>query len=324
MRRRELIKIIGGAVVAWPLAAGAQPGGDIRRVGVLGVDGSMWSPWTTAFAQRLRELGWIEGRTISIEYRWTEGRPDRVTDMAAEFVQQNVDIIVTNGTSVPAFKRATTAIPIVFAMADDPVGAGLVPNLSHPGGNVTGMSVQGTDLAGKRLQVLREAVPNLHRLAIMANANSPEAMLEMHAVEANASAVGIDVAPLEVHRSGDIVPAFDTLKPEANALYVVVEGLIGANYTRIITSALGARLPTIFNNRVYPRAGALMSYGPNFSDQFRRTAEMVDRILHGTMPGDIPVEQPTKFELVINLTTAKALGLTIPPNLLALADEVIE
>ena len=323
MRRRELLALLGGGV-AWPLSARAQQSGKLPTIAVLGVDGSMWSPWTTAFAQRLRELGWIEGRTIAIEYRWTEGRPERVADIAAEFAQQNVDIIVTNGTSVPAIRRATTVIPIVFAMADDPVGAGLVTSLSHPGGNVTGMSVQGTDLAGKRLEVLREAVPNLHRVAILANANSSEAMLEMHTVEANARAVGIDFAPLEVRRPEDIVPAFDTLKPEANALYVVVEGLIAANYARIITSALGARLPTIFNTRVYPRAGALMSYGPNFSDQFRRTAEMVNKILHGTKPGDIPVEQPTKFELVINLTTAKALGLKIPKSFLALADEVIE
>jgi putative tryptophan/tyrosine transport system substrate-binding protein len=209
-------------------------------------------------------------------------------------------------------------------MADDPVGSGLVPNLAHPGGNVTGMSLQSTDLASKRLEILREAVPNLHRLAIIANANSSEAMLERRAVEQNARAVGLVVASLEIRSPQDIAPAFDTLKSETDALYVVVEGLIAANSTRIITFATEAHLPTIFNQRNYVQAGAFMSYGPNFSLQFRRTAEIVDKILRGAKPGDIPVEQPTKFELVVNLTTAKVLGLTFPVTLLATADEVIE
>jgi len=324
MRRRDFIAAIGGLATAWPLDALAQQASKVPTIGVLGVNVATWTVQLAGFTQRLSELGWIEGRSIAIEYRWSEGRAERVAEVAAEFVQQNVDVIVTNGTSVPALERATRAIPIVFAMADDPVGSGLVPNLAHPGGNITGMSLQSTDLASKRLEILREAVPNLHRLAIMANANSSEAMLERHAVEQNARAVGLDVASLEIRRAQDIVPAFDTLKSGTDALYVVVEGLIAANSTRIITLASGAHLPTIFNQRDYVQAGALMSYGPNFSLQFRRTAEIVDKILRGAKPGDIPVEQPTKFELVVNLTAAKAIGIKIPESFLALADEVIE
>ena len=324
MRRRDFIAAIGGLATAWPLDALAQQASKVPTIGVLGVNVATWTVQLAGFTQRLSELGWIEGRSIAIEYRWSEGRAERVAEVAAEFVQQNVDVIVTNGTSVPALERATRAIPIVFAMADDPVGSGLVPNLAHPGGNITGMSLQSTDLASKRLEILREAVPNLHRLAIMANANSSEAMLERHAVEQNARAVGLDVASLEIRRAQDIVPAFDTLKSGTDALYVVVEGLIAANSTRIITLASGAHLPTIFNQRDYVQAGALMSYGPNFSLQFRRTAEIVDKILRGAKPGDIPVEQPTKFELVVNVTAAKAIGIKIPESFLALTDEVIE
>ena len=324
MRRRDFIAAIGGLATAWPLDALAQQASKVPTIGVLGVNVATWTVQLAGFTQRLSELGWIEGRSIAIEYRWSEGRAERVAEVAAEFVQQNVDVIVTNGTSVPALERATRAIPIVFAMADDPVGSGLVPNLAHPGGNITGMSLQSTDLASKRLEILREAVPNLHRLAIMANANSSEAMLERHAVEQNARAVGLDVASLEIRRAQDIVPAFDTLKSGTDAFYVVVEGLIAANSTRIITLASGAHLPTIFNQRDYVQAGALMSYGPNFSLQFRRTAEIVDKILRGAKPGDIPVEQPTKFELVVNVTAAKAIGIKIPESFLALADEVIE
>ena len=226
MRRRDFIAAIGGLATAWPLDALAQQASKVPTIGVLGVNVATWTVQLAGFTQRLSELSWIEGRSIAIEYRWSEGRAERVAEVAAEFVQQNVDVIVTNGTSVPALERATRAIPIVFAMADDPVGSGLVPNLAHPGGNITGMSLQSTDLASKRLEILREAVPNLHRLAIMANANSSEAMLERHAVEQNARAVGLDVASLEIRRAQDIVPAFDTLKSGTDALYVVVEGLM--------------------------------------------------------------------------------------------------
>jgi putative ABC transport system substrate-binding protein len=324
MRRRDFITLVGGAVVTWPLVARAQQAGRLPTVGFLGVDALVWGPWTAAFMGRLRELGWIEGRTIAIEYRWAEGRPERYAEFAAEFVRLKVDVIVTFGTAVPTVKRATTVIPIVFAVAQDPIGGGLVTNLARPGGNVTGLSLQATDVAAKRLQLLREIMPQLRRLAIMVDFNAPQSVLEMGEVQAAARALGIEVAPLPIHRAEDIAPAFDALKAKADALYVVTNALTNSNRTRIITLALNARLPTIFSTRDLVQAGGLMSYGADYSAQFRHAAEYVDKILRGTKPGDLPVEQPTKFDLAINLTTAKALGLNIPPAFLANADEVIE
>jgi putative ABC transport system substrate-binding protein len=324
MRRREFITLLGGAT-AWPIAARAQQSGKLPTIGFLGPDTTFWSPYTAAFAQRLRELGWIEGRTIAIEYRWSEGLPERNAEIAAEFVRLKVDVIVTFGSAVPTVKRATTVIPIVFAVAQDPVGGGLVTNLARPGGNVTGLSIQATDVASKRLQLLREVMPRLRRLAIMVDFNSPQSVLEMGEVQAAARALGIEVAPLPIYRAEDIAPAFEALKAQAaDALYVVNNALVNSNRTRIITLALSARLPTIFNTRDLVQAGGLMSYGPNYLAQFRHTAEYVDKILRGTKPGDLPVEQPTKFDLVINLTTAKSLGLEVPHAFLASADEVIE
>jgi putative ABC transport system substrate-binding protein len=209
-------------------------------------------------------------------------------------------------------------------VAGDPVGAGMVASLARPGGNVTGLSAQNPDLVGKRLELLREVVPDLRRLAIVADVGNPDSVLEMGELETAARAFGLDVITPEIRRAKDIVPAFEALKGHAQALYVVASPLINTNLARIHTLAMGARLPAIYNARDLVEAGGLMAYGPNFDDLFRRAAELVDKILRGTKPGDIPVEQPTKFDLVINLTTAKALGLTIPPTLLARADEVIE
>jgi putative tryptophan/tyrosine transport system substrate-binding protein len=324
MRRRNFITALGSAALAWPLAARAQQAGKLPTIGFLGVDASLWSPWTAAFVERLRSLGWIESRTIAIEYRWSEGRPARVAEIAAEFVRQKVDIIVTFGTAVPTLKQATSVIPIVFALGPNPVGGGLVTSLARPGGNVTGLSQLATDLAGKRLELLHEVVPSLRRLAIMVDVGNPQAVLEMGEVQAAARTLGVEVAPLEIRRAQDIAPGFEALKAQADALYLTGNALIAANRTRIITFALGARLPMIFNNREFVQAGGLISYGPNYSDLFRRAAELVDKLLRGTKPRDIPVEQPTKFELVLNLTTAKAIGLTIPEAFLLRADEVIE
>ena len=273
---------------------------------------------------RLRELGWIEGRTIVIEYRWSEGRPELYAEIAAEFVRLKVDVIATVGTAVPIVKQATSTIPIVFAVAIDPVGAGLVTSLAKPGGNVTGLSIQANELAGKRLELLREVMPQLHRLAILFNADNTQPVLEMGETQAEARRLGLEVAIRAIRRAEDIAPAFKDLKAQADAVYVTVDQLIVANRTRIIAAALSERLSTIFSTRDFVKAGGLMSYGPNYSDLFRHSADYVDKILRGTKPGDIPVEQPTKFELVINLTTAKALGLTIPGSLLLRADEVIE
>jgi len=325
MRRREFITLVGGAA-AWPLAARAQQLAKQRTIGFLGSSTPLaMSQWVAAFVQRLRDLGWIEGRTVTIEYRWAEGRSSRAAEIAAEFVQLKVDVIVTYGTPpVLAAKQATSVIPIVFAAANDPVGAGLVASLARPDGNVTGLSVQQVDAAGKRLGLLREVVPGLRRLAIMANIGNPGAALEMGEAQAAARTLGLEVTTIEIQRAEDIAPGFYTLKGQAEALYVCTDPLVISNRARIQTSAMGARLPTIYNSREYVETGGLMSYGPNFLDQWRRTAEIVDKILRGAKPGDIPVEQPTKFDLVLNLTTAKVLGLTIPSTLIARADEVIE
>jgi putative tryptophan/tyrosine transport system substrate-binding protein len=324
MRRRDFITLVSGTAISWPLAATAQQASKLPIIGFLGSNASAWRPWTEAFVGRLRELGWIEGRTIAIEYRWSEGRPERNAEIAAEFARLNADVIVANGTAAPTVKQATSVIPIVFPLGIDPVGSDLIRSLAQPGGNVTGVTNQQSDPAGKRLELLREALPQLHRLAIMGNVGNTASVLEMREVESAARALRLEVAPLEIRRAEDIAPAFDSLKDQTDALYVVGDSLVQANRTRIITFSLSARLPTIVGIREFAQAGVLMSSGPNISDQFRRAAELVDKILRGTKPGEIPVEQPTKFELVINLTTAKALGLTIPPALLARAGEVIE
>ena len=273
---------------------------------------------------RLRELGWIEGRNIAIEYRWAEGRPERYAEIAAEFVQLKVDVIVTTGAAALAAKQTTSVIPIVFAVANDPIGSGLVAGLARPGGNVTGLSVQARDLAGKRLEFFREVVTDLPRLAILANVGYAAAVLEMGEAQAAARSLGLEVARFEIRGTEDFAPAFETLKGRADALYVVGDPLANTHRLRINTFALAARLPTMHSQREFVEAGGLMSYGANFPDLFRRAADFVDKILRGAKPADIPVEQPTKFDLIINLTTAKALGLEVPPTVLARADEVIE
>jgi putative ABC transport system substrate-binding protein len=323
LKRREIIALLGCSAGGLLLVARAQPSRKLPAIGFLGADASGWSPWTAAFVQRLAELGWVDGRTITIDYRWSEGHRERDIEVAAEFVNQKVDVIVSHGAAVPALMQATSVIPIVFAIALDPVGAGLVTNLARPGGNVTGLSRQSSDLGAKRLQLLREAVPNLRRLAIMAMPNFA-AELEVDEVQTAAQTLGIEVALLKIRRADDIAPAFAALNAQVDALYVVTNALIGANRTRIITLALDARLPTMFSNRDLVQAGGLMSYGPNFAEMFRRAAEFVDKILRGTKPGEIAVEQPTKFELVINLGTARALGLTVPRILSVYASELIE
>jgi putative ABC transport system substrate-binding protein len=326
MRRRDFITALGGVTAAWPLAARAQQRAKLPTVGFLGaLTPSATTQWTAAFVQRLRELSWIEGRTIAIEYRWAEGRSDRLADIAAELVRLKVDVIVTHSAEpVLAAKQATSIIPIVFAVAADPVGTGLVASLARPGGNVTGLSLQATDLAGKRVELLREVVPGLRRLAVMANVGTPGAVLEMREAQAAARTFGLEVARLEIRRTEDIAPAFATLEDRAEALYVCGDPVVTTNRIRINILAVGARLPTMHGLREYVEAGGLMSYGPSFPDLFRRAADYVDKILRGTKPGDIPVEQPTKFDLVVNLITAQALGLTVPPMLLARADDVIE
>jgi putative tryptophan/tyrosine transport system substrate-binding protein len=322
MRRREFITLLGGAAAAWPLAPRAQP--LAKTVGFIGTSASGFSAWTAVFAKRLLELSEMDHRTVAIEYRWSEGRPERVVEIAAEFVQQKVDLIVAYGGAAVALKEATATIPIVFAPAVDPVGVGLVTSLSHPGGNATGLSIQATEAAGKRLEFLRELVPKLGRLGILFDGGYVATVQEKDEVQYLARALGLESVPQEIRRAEDIAPAFDALKGQVDALYVTENALIFTNRETITRLALGAQLPTTCTNADIARAGALMSYGPDFPALFRRAAEIVDKILRGTKPGDIPVEQPTKFDLVVNLKTAKALSLIIPDKILALADEVID
>jgi putative tryptophan/tyrosine transport system substrate-binding protein len=324
MRRRAFISLLGGAA-AWPLMARAQQARKLPTIGLLTAGSpASHSRWVAALVKRLNELGWIEGRTITIEYRWAEGRNERYAEIAEEFIRLKVDVIVTQGAAVAAAKQSTSTIPIVFTVAADPLGSGLVESLARPGGNVTGLSLQFTDLAGKRIELLREVVPGLRRLAIMANIGYPASVLEMGEVQTIAKTLGLEVATSEIRRSEDIVPSFEAVKGRAEALYVCGDALVTTNRIRINILAMSARLPTMHGLREYVEAGGLMSYGANFADLYRRSGDYVDKILRGAKPGDIPVEQPTKFDLVINLTTAKALGLDVPPTLLARADEVIE
>jgi putative ABC transport system substrate-binding protein len=323
--RREFIMLLGGAVATWPLAARAQQAA-MPTIGYLGSSTALaQSPWVAAFVRRLNELGWIEGRTVAIEYRWAEGRSERFAEIATEFVRLKVDVIVTAGTAPAlAAKQATSTIPIVFPLAGDPVGNGLVASLPRPGANITGLSLQTTDMGAKRLEVLREVLPKLGRLAILANIGNAAAALEMSEVRDAARNLGLDIATLEVRRPEEIAPAFEALGGRAEALIVCGDPLVTNNRVRIITLALGARWPTMHGSREHVEAGGLISYGPNFPDLFQRSADYVDKILRGVKPSELPVEQPTRIDLAVNLITAKVLGLKIPQTVLARADEVIE
>jgi putative ABC transport system substrate-binding protein len=276
--------------------------------------------------ERLRELGWIEGRHVAIEYRWADGRSERFADIAAEFVRQNVDLILThNPLPTLAAKQATSTIPIVFATAGDPVGNGLVASLAHPGGNITGLSAQAPDAAGKRLELLREIIPSLRRLAIMGDANSPVSKSDVRDMEEAARNAAVELIAFEVGQGGDVERSIEAVEGRAQALYVTPSPTMFLNRNRINTLALAARLPTMHTGREYVETTGLMSYGPNWSHMWRRAADLADKVLRRERAAsDVAVEQSTKFNLVVNLTTAKALRLTVPPTLLARADEVIE
>jgi putative tryptophan/tyrosine transport system substrate-binding protein len=324
--RRKFITLLGGAAAAWPVAARAQQAGKLPTIGFFGpTTPSAQAPWVAAFVQRLHELGWSEGRTVAIEYRWAEGRDERYAAIAAEFVRLKVDVIVTYGTpQVIAARQATSVIPIVFGLVGDPVGAGLVASLGRPGANVTGLSLQTTDTATKRLELLREVIPGLRMVAILVNVGNPATILELGEVRAAARTLRLDTLIAEIRRTEDVSPAIEALKGGAGALYVGGDALLNASRIRINTLAMAAKLPTMFVQREFVDAGGLMSYGPNYLNLFRRAADFVDKILRGAKPADLPVEQPTRFDLVVNLITAKALGLTIPETFLVRADEVIE
>jgi putative ABC transport system substrate-binding protein len=325
MQRRSFIAMLGSAV-AWPLVARAQQSARLPIIGYLGANSAQAQrDWTDAFVGQLRELGWIEGKNLAIEYRWADGRGERYAEIATEFVRLNVSVIVSAGNEASnAARQATSQIPIVFPVAGDPVGTGLVASLARPGGNVTGVSIQQTDLVSKRLELMRELVPGLKRAGLVANANSPNSVKESREVQAMAANFGLELIVPEVRRAEDFAPAIEQLRGRAEAVYVSGDPLVNTNRVLINELALAARIPTVFGFQELAEAGGLVSYGPNFPDLFRHAAGMVDKILRGAKPADIPVEQPTKFELVVNLKTANALGLKVPDRLIFTADRVIE
>jgi len=324
MERRRFIEVIAGGLLAAPLAAKAQEAGKVARIGVLN-SGSPPAPFVESFKQGLRELGYVEGRNISIEYRWAEGRDERLPGLAADLVRLKVDVIVASSQAAVAAKQATTAIPIVMPIITDPVRLGLVASLGRPGGNVTGFATQNDELPGKWMELVKETLPKVSRVAVLFQPTY-DGGVQLKASEAAARSLGMRLQALKVERPDDFVTAFaEVRKNRAEALIVSSSGLFYVHRTRLVEFAAKHRVPTIYHQSEFVvGSGGLMSYGPDFHDLFRRSATYVDKILKGAKPGDLPVQQPTKFELVINLKTAKALGLTIPPSLLQRADEVMQ
>jgi len=326
--RRTFLHTLAAGLLAAPVAADAQSAGKVFRIGYLGSGSSTSNPHLPgAFRQGLRELGWIEGQNIVIEYRFAEGRLDRLPDLAAEVVRLKVDIIAASPTPAAlAAKNATGTIPIVFTSVPDPVGLGLVASLARPGGNVTGLTYSvGFNIFGKDLELLKEAVPKVRRVAVLSNPASPSQPLTMSEIRGAARSLGLQLLLLEARGPGDFDGAFAAMaKERVGALFVVTDPAFIPHRARLANLTAKSRLPSIFTQREDAEAGALMSYGPSLSDIYRRAATYVDKILKGAKPADLPVEQPTKFELVINLKTARAIGLALPQSLVQRADEVIQ
>jgi putative ABC transport system substrate-binding protein len=327
MDRRAFIGTVAGGLLAAPLAAETQQPRKVYRIGILSPGPAEPSPSLDAFSQGLRELGYVEGRDFVIEYRWAEGKLERLPELAAALVRLKMDVLVSPGTlPTLAAKNATREIPVVFPVAADPVGSGLVASLARPGGNVTGFSSQSTDLTAKRLELMKEALPGVSRVAVLWNSANPTMVRSLRDARAAAATLGLAIQSLEVRGDpGEFERAFSAVsKQRPDALLVVLDALTILHRTRVVELAKLHRLPTMAEGRVYVDAGALMSYGQNPLDPFRRAALYVDKILKGAKPADLPVQQPTRFELVFNLKTAKALGLTIPQTLLIRADELIQ
>jgi putative ABC transport system substrate-binding protein len=327
MRRRQFVAILGGVLAAWPFAVRAQHGGKISRVGFMGnstaeLEANLVGP----FREGLREHGYEEGRNVEIVFRWAEGRYERFPDLIAELIAANVDVIVTAGTpAAAAIKKATSTVPVVLAAVGDPVGSGIVPNLARPGGNITGLGGLAPDLEGKRLELLREVVPDLSHVAFFLNPANDFHTASLRQALVAAQALNIRLQPCEVSRSEDLDTAFaSVVKEKPGGLLILADRIFLHNRQRMMDFATEHRLPSVNAYRELVEAGGLTSYGPSYEDMHRRAADYVDRILKGARPGDLPIEQPTKFTLVVNLKAAKALGLNVSPALLARADEVIE
>jgi putative tryptophan/tyrosine transport system substrate-binding protein len=327
MQRREFITLLGGAVVVWPLAARAQQAGKTYRIGILETTSPALNARNlAALRQGLQELGYVEGQNLIIEYRSANGRIERFPELAAELVRLKVDVIVTRGTpAVQAAKNATATIPVVMAASGDPLGTGVVAGLPRPGKNVTGLSAFTIELLGKQVELLREVVPGIKRIAFLHNLENPVARTQWEAIKIANRSLSIEPLLLDVRRPEDLARAFDLAVAEhADALVVGNDTVTHANRSQVVELAAKHRLPAVYLAREIVDAGGLMTYGVSYPDLYHRAATFVDKILKGTKPADLPVEQPTKFELVFNLKTAKAIGLTIPESLLLRADEVIE
>jgi putative tryptophan/tyrosine transport system substrate-binding protein len=325
MRRREFITLVGGAAVAWPLAATAQQAGRLYRIGVLETTSADQNAANMdALRLGMKVLGYIEGQNFVIEYRSANGRGERFPELALDLLHLKVDVIVTRGTpAVLAAKNATTSVPVVMAAVGEPLM--VVPNLAHPGGNITGLSGFSTDLEAKRFEILHELVPHAARIAGLYNMGNPVSPPQWNELQRAAQIRGVQSQLLDVRKSSDIAPAFDTASREhTDGLMVGIDVLTQANGKLIAELALKYRIPTIYASKEFIEAGGLIAYGPNYPDLYHRAASYIDKIFKGEKPGDLPIEQPVKFELIINLKTAKALGLDIPATVLTRADEVVE
>jgi putative tryptophan/tyrosine transport system substrate-binding protein len=327
MKRRDFVTLLGGAAAAWPLAVRAQQSGKVYRIGLLETAPAASNAANfDALRKGLRELGYVEGQNLVLDYRSVDGRPERFPHLAAELLRLNVDLIVTRGTpAVMAVKNATGTVPVVMAASGEPVGTGVVAGLARPGGNVTGLSALTSELVAKRLELMREAVAGIRRIAFLFNMGNPIAPSSWGEFKTAAPSLNLEAQLLDVRKSEDLVQAFDVaIAQRADAILVGNDTVMLANRGQVVELAAKHRMPAMYHAREFVDAGGLMTYGVSYPDLYRRAATFVDKIFKGANPADLPVEQPTKFELVINLKTAKALGLDVPPTLLARADEVIE
>jgi putative ABC transport system substrate-binding protein len=326
MKRREFIMLLGGGAATWPCGASAQQAGNVYRLGFLWDGPDVFPDAIKAFREGLRELGYVEGQNVIVEYRWAEGKPDRMRELAEELVNRNVNVILApSSIYTAAAKRATTTIPIVFVSHADPLGTGHVSSLALPGGNVTGLSLMMTETNVKGLELFKEAIPGLSRVAVIFDPATPSHGPGLKAIDAASASLGLQVQAVPVRRTADYEGAFTSISQgRADGVLVLSTPLFIAGSKRLAELGIEHKLPTLFGPRHHVEAGGLMSYSPDRADLWRRGAIVVDKVLKGAKPAELPVQQPTKFELVINLKTAKALGLDVPPTLLARADEVIE